>query len=112
MLAYVDTRPRHRNSHRADQERRCPSHLQWLRGRRCCVEGAGCSGRMVAAHVDHAGGKGMAIKVADWKAVPLCDGHHAELHRGARTFEARHGIDLIGAAAAFARRSPHRASFA
>lgn len=110
LNARIDTRPRIQNSHRADLARRCPHHLKWIRGRSCCVERSGeCSGKIEAAHVDHAGGKGMALKVTDWATVPMCSGHHAELHRGARTFEARHGIDLVAASSVYANRSPHKA---
>jgi hypothetical protein len=43
---------------------------------------------MVAAHVDHAGGKGMSSKVADRHCIPLCDGCHRRQHsKGWRTFE-------------------------
>ena len=109
----VDVRPRQRNSGKADAGRRCPSHLQWLRGRACCVEAkGGCSGKIQAAHVDNAGGKGMALKVADWKAVPACAGRHEEMHRGAKSFEAKYRIDLVAAAAAYAAKSPHRAAWA
>ena len=108
----VDIRPRHRNSGKADAERRFPTHIQWLRGRPCLIAGTDCDGRMEAAHVDHAGGKGASLKVADYKAVPLCQHHHAELHRGAKTFEAVHKIDLIAAARAYAAKSPHRGRWA
>lgn len=109
----VDTRPRRKPSGKADEARRFPSHLQWLRGRPCAVErSGGCTGKIEAAHVDHAGGKGVSLKVADYHAVPLCSGHHQQLHRGARTFEATHAIDLVAAAAAFAGLSPHRAQWA
>lgn len=107
----IDTRPSARNSKRADEGRRCPSHLQWLRGRACLLAGAACSGRIEAAHVDRAGGKGMSLKVSDWHAVPLCSEHHAEYHRGARSFEARHSVDLVAVAADYARQSPHRVAF-
>jgi hypothetical protein len=44
---------------------------------------------MHAAHVDHAGDKGMATKVSDRFAIPLCAGHHQRQHnRGWQTFEA------------------------
>lgn len=108
----VDTRPRRQNSGKAAIERAHPSHLQWLRGRACAVVNGDCWGRMEAAHVDHAGGKGVGIKVADYKAVPLCQHHHAELHRGAKTFEAVHKIDLVAAARAYAAKSPHRGRWA
>lgn len=108
----VDTRPRRRNSMKADAGRRFPTHIQWIRGRCCMLAGATCEGRIEAAHVDHAGGKGAALKVADYKTVPLCQGHHAELHRGAKTFEAKHRVDLVAAASAFAAKSPHRGRWA
>jgi hypothetical protein len=98
----VDIRPRHRNSGKADAERRFPTHIQWLRGRPCLIAGTDCDGRMEAAHVDHAGGK----------AIPLCQHHHAELHRGAKTFEAARKIDLVAAARAYAAKSPHRGRWA
>ncbi len=62
---------------------------QWLRGRPCAADGYGlCEGRMIAAHVDHAGGKGIGTKVADRYCIPLCDGHHRRQHnRGWQTFE-------------------------
>ena len=105
----INTRPRIRNSGRAALTRRCPSHLKWIRGRICCVSGEHpCSGKIEAAHVDHAGGKGVALKVSDWATVPLCAGHHDELHRGAVTFEARYGVDLVKLAEAFASQSPHK----
>jgi len=46
---------------------------QWLRGRPCACQGRGphCGGKMVAAHVDHAGGKGLNVKVADRFCIPL-----------------------------------------
>ena len=44
---------------------------------------------MEAAHVDHAGDKGMGTKVADKYSLPLCAAHHARQHkRGWKTFEA------------------------
>jgi hypothetical protein len=50
----------------------------------------------------------MALKVSDFDAVPLCHGHHTELHAGAVTFEARYSVDLVDAAKVYAFRSPHR----
>ena len=50
----------------------------------------GCDGRMEAAHVDYAGGKGMATKVADRFAVPACSAHHRlQTDEGWKRFEAR-----------------------
>lgn len=80
-MAFVDTKPRHRNSPRI-AEKSAPGFLQWIRGRECCLlSRGGCGGKIEAAHVDYAGGKGIGTKVADRHAVPLCTFHHAEQHR-------------------------------
>jgi len=48
----------------------------------CCGKEPGAPGNpIVAAHVDHAGGKGMATKVADQHCIPLCNDCHTEQHR-------------------------------
>lgn len=62
-----------------------------------------CQGPMVAAHVDHAGGKGVGTKVADRHCIPLCDWHHHDQHlKGWRTFEAGlRGKDAIVLAEAY-----------
>jgi hypothetical protein len=77
----IDVRPRKRNSPRI-AEKSAPGFLQWLRGRECLAfyDGEDCDGKIQAAHVDYAGGKGMGTKVADRYAVPLCAGHHARQH--------------------------------
>ncbi len=108
MSLRINTKPRRQNSQKADAQRRCPAHLQWLRGRPCLLAGPFCSGKIEAAHVDRAGGKGMALKVSDFDAVPLCAHHHADYHRGAQTFETRYAIDLVDSAKVYAFRSPHR----
>ena len=98
MLPRVNTRPRKRNAQRP-AEKSAPAFLQWLRGRECflawpkCEGDMACSGNIEAAHVDHAGGKGMGTKVADRHAIPLCNGHHAEQHRiGWQSFEDRYAF--------------------
>lgn len=85
----VDVRPRRKNAPRP-AEKVAHGFTQWLRGRPCAADGYGhCEGRMEAAHVDHAGDKGMATKVADRYCIPLCSGHHRRQHaRGWTTFEA------------------------
>lgn len=112
----VDIRPRRRNSHRADAERRFPQHLQWIRGRACLIEGrAGhvCSGRMEASHSDADGTKGMGLKSVDYTAVPLCAGAHREKDViGLRTWEAKYGVNHAAAGREFGRLSPHRARWA
>lgn len=73
----VNTKPRLRNSDKAEKALRIPPFRKWVRGRACAAEGALCSGKIECAHVDHAGGKGMGIKVHDRHCIPLCSGHHA-----------------------------------
>lgn len=111
MLARIDTRPRRRNAGRP-AEKSAPGFLQWLRGRDCHLSGphgTGCSGKVRACHVDHAGGKGMASKVADMHAIPMCDGHHGDQHRiGWRSFERLHAFDAVAVAAAFWSKWPGR----
>lgn len=84
--------PRHKNSGKADAARRFPSHLSWLRKRPCII----------------AGWKGIGIKVADYHAVPACSAAHAEMHRGANTWQTKYNITLADAAKAYAKASPHR----
>ena len=112
----VDTRPRQRNSHRADEERRFPQHLQWLRGRPCLLAnkaGHVCSGRMEASHSDADGSKGMGLKAADFTAVPLCSGAHQEKDRiGLLTWQAKYAVDHAAAGREYGRLSPHRARWA
>jgi len=66
---------------------------------------------MQAAHVDHAGGKGMGTKVADRHAIPLCAGHHSRQHNvGWRTFENEclGGKDAVAMADAYWNAWPNR----
>jgi len=109
---FIDVRPRRRNSQKGEANKRCPSHLKWLRGRPCVLASAGCRGPIVAAHVDFVGAKGMATKTEDWNAIPLCDGHHQEQHaKGWATFQRIYSFNAANAAEEYARRSPHRAKW-
>lgn len=92
----VDIRPRHRNAPRP-AEKSAKGFLQWIRGRSCLLSATGqCGGKIEAAHVDYAGGKGISTKVRDSAAVPLCTWHHAEQHRiGWRRFEAKYALKAI-----------------
>lgn len=102
---------RHRNSGRQNVGKRFPSHLQFVRGFRCIIEGKCghvCSGKVQAMHVDYAGGKGMGLKVPDYYTVPGC----AEAHReqtdvlGWPGFERKYGIDALALAKELAAKSP------
>ena len=113
MLSRSAFKPRKQNSHKADAWKRCPQFLQWLRGRPCLlVDRGGCDGKIVAAHVDYAGGKGMGTKVPDMHAVPMCGGfhgHHAAQHAwGWKTFEANFKINALEAAKAYWQAWPGR----
>lgn len=107
----VDTRPRKRNSPRP-AHKSARGFLQWLRGRPCAADGYGlCDGIMTAAHVDHAGDKGMGTKVSDKFAIPLCLGHAMRQHqRGWMTFEAEclAGKSAVAMADAYWRAWPGR----
>lgn len=94
MLARTAFAPRKKNSRKADFYLRAPSFLKWLRGRPCMLEGkGGCGGKIEAAHVDYAGGKGVSLKVADKFCVPLCSEHHRAQHSwGWNTFEGNFGM--------------------
>lgn len=112
MLSARAFKPRRQNSAKADDGRRFPQHLRWLRSLPCVLDGNPdhvCDGRIEAMHVDHAGGKGVALKVADYHAVPGCSGTHAEYHQhGARTWERKWRVDLVAVAKLYAAKSPHR----
>jgi hypothetical protein len=70
----------------------------------------GCAGKIVACHVDHAGGKGMGTKVADMHAIPLCNRHHTDQHNiGWETFQRLYKFDAVRVALAFWQAWPARA---
>lgn len=60
------------------------------------------------AHVNRANNRGTSRKASDAFTVSLCREHHSESHRGEKTFEQAHRIDLMELAREFYRRSPHR----
>lgn len=99
----VNSAPRHKNSGRPP-EKDARAFLQWLRGRECpFADHGGCEGKMEAAHLDFAGGKGVGTKVADRYAIPMCSAHHRRQHQiGWDTFCREMGVTkerlLVGAA--------------
>jgi hypothetical protein len=82
MLARTAFKPRRRNSHRADELKRVPGYLRWLRRLPCFLsihdKSHLCEGKVRACHFDPWGDKGMGTKVSDQAAMPMCDGAHAE----------------------------------
>lgn len=111
MLKPSAFKSRHKNAPRP-AEKSAPRYLQWLRGRSCFIGLSSpeeCEGRIEAAHVDHAGGKGMGTKVADQHAIPLCSGHHGKQHRiGWRSFEEAYVFGAVGVAAHYWKAWPGR----
>lgn len=94
--------------------RRFASHLAWIRGCCCIVQGRRdeCEGKIEAAHVrngvpqDAAGG--MGLKSSDAWTVPLCAGHHRSQHMmGEAAFAALYRVDLVREAEKHAAASPH-----
>jgi hypothetical protein len=80
MLARSAIKPRKRNAPRPAWKV-ADSYRQWLRGRPCACGGKlNCGGKIVAAHVDNAGGKGMGTKVADKNCIPLSEYCHQLQH--------------------------------
>jgi hypothetical protein len=78
FAAKLSTKRKHRNAGRP-AEKDAPGFLSWIRQRPCILDNTGeCVGKVRACHWDEAGDKGMATKVADKWALPMCDGHHAE----------------------------------
>lgn len=109
MLGRSAFKPRRVNSGRQHDGKRFPKHLRWIRSLPCLLDGRHeCEGRIEAAHVDRAGGKGVGLKVSDQHAVPLCSGAHRSYHSGPLSFEKKWGLNLVDAAAEYARNSPSR----
>ena len=96
------------------------SYLAWLRKRPCSLadhRAGGCGvgdpprkSPVEAAHVDHAGDKGMGTKASDCHALPLCQRHHDEQggrigsfrqRGGWRSFELKYGFDAVKVANAY-----------
>lgn len=90
-------------------------YRRWLRRLPCvaCHAIGDRTNPIVAAHVDHAGGKGTGTKVADRHCIPLCDHCHQEQHRdGWRTFEKKLPMqDATVVATAFWQQWPGRAAW-
>ncbi|WP_066795233.1 DUF968 domain-containing protein [Sphingomonas soli] len=105
-------RNRHRNAPRPEWKV-ADAFRQWLRGRPClCSDRGGCDGRIISAHVDYAGGKGMGTKVADRFCIPLCMEHHRVQHQhGWPAFEANFKINGLEASKAYWAAWPGRAKW-
>lgn len=83
------------------------AHRDWVRGHHCSVPH--CRAMPIeVAHVNRASTRGIGAKSSDALTVSLCRDHHSESHRGEKTFERKHGINLLALAERFYRASPHR----
>jgi hypothetical protein len=101
--------PRLKADHYKPKERlRSTAHRDWVRGHHCSVPG--CREMPIeVAHINRANNRGTGKKASDAFTVALCRDHHSETHRGERSFESRHGVDLMSLAKAYYRASPHKA---
>lgn len=86
---------------------RSTAHRDWVRDHYCCVPGCQLM-PIEVAHVNRASTRGMGEKSSDALTISLCREHHAESHRGEKTFERKYGFSMLERAEEFFRRSPHR----
>ncbi|MBB4618643.1 hypothetical protein [Sphingomonas abaci] len=88
---------------------------RWLRKLPCirCGHIGDQANPTVAAHVDHAGGKGTSTKVADRYCIPLCDSCHKQQHAlGWRSFEqGLPGHDAVAISETFWSKWPERGAW-
>ena len=66
-------------------------YLAWIRTLPCEAEGKECMGEIIYHHVE---AYGTSIKCSDTFTIPLCVGHHDEIHRGAESFIKKYNFDL------------------
>lgn len=85
---------------------RSTAHRDWIRSHFCVVPGCQLM-PIEVAHVNRASTRGIGVKASDAFCVSLCRDHHAESHRGEKTFEKTHAVDLMALAQEFYRKSPH-----
>ena len=83
------------------------AHRDWVRGHFCSVPGCQLM-PIEVAHVNRASTRGVGQKSSDAFTLALCRDHHAESHRGEKSFELKHGFKLLAKAEEFFRASPHR----
>lgn len=86
-----------------------PKHRAFIRRHTCVVTvGKGhdeCSGSIQCCHRRTAANSGTSMKPGDWETWPGCLKHHAEQHRGEKTFEKKYGLDLAAICKEFVRLS-------
>lgn len=91
-------RKRPRMLHKDETVIRCASHLQFVRGHVCAIEGKNgheCEGKIQACHYRTGTNGGMGMKPGDNKTWPGCAAAHALQHQvGEAIFQVRFGIQL------------------
>lgn len=86
---------------------RSTAHRDWVRGHYCSVPDCHLM-PIEVAHVNRSSTRGIGQKSSDAFTLSLCRDHHAESHRGEKSFEAKYGFKLLAKAEEFYRKSPHR----
>lgn len=66
-------------------------YLKWIKSLPCCVCHAPADD---PHHITGTGKGGTGTKPGDNYAIPLCRGHHNELHHDPSRFEVRHGRQI------------------
>ncbi len=97
----------HADTYKVKPRLRSTGHRDWIRSHHCSVPGCQLM-PIEVAHVNRASTRGMGTKSSDAQTVSLCREHHAESHRAERSFEAKHGINLMELAREFYQRSPYK----
>lgn len=86
---------------------RSEAHRRWVRSHYCSVPGCQLM-PIEVAHANRASTRGIGQKSSDAFVLSLCREHHAESHRGEKTFERKYGISMLAKAEEFYRASPHK----
>jgi len=64
----------------------------------CLLDSPTCNygedGKTIGHHAQAKGHGGKSTKCSDRRRIPMCFGHHAEIHRGRETFAKKYGIDI------------------
>ena len=68
------------------------AYLEYIRRQPCCAPGGECSGGVQAHHDRHQ--VGLALRAHDRRTIPLCAGHHRELHSMSGVFATWTGPQL------------------
>lgn len=97
---------------REEVQIRCPSHLSWIRGHCCAIDGKNghiCSGKIEAAHVRTGTDGGLSVKPSDTFTIPLCAEAHREQHQiGEPAFERKYQFKMLDTANKLSSISPHK----